>query len=227
MYSTKRKFYIFICLSFLLLTLSGISQAQSYSFRYYTRFEIEHASEPPNIKGLPDLDFPEVAQKNGVEGTLKAKMTLGEDGKTRDIVILEGLPDGVNEAFIKAAQKMYFQPARKSGNPVPTTLYMDFIVSVGYSEKDKDVTKPKITEKPVPVYPEKYRAEKIKGKVDVGIMFFKDGTLEVVSVGSVMPKEFDQAARAAASKIKFQPAVHKKSKKAVGQAMMVVFDFKP
>lgn len=227
MYSKKRNPYVFITLSFFILMLSGIAQAQSYSFRYYTRFEVEYSAEPPSIKGLPDLDFPEAAKKNGVEGTLKAKMTLGEDGKTRDIVILEGLPDGINEVFTKAAKNMYFQPSRKNGKPIPTTLFMDFVVSVGYDENDKSVSKPKIIVKPVAVYPEKYRAEKIKGKVDVGIMFYKDGTLEITGVGSVMPKEFDQAAREAASKIKFEPAIHKKSKKPVGQAMTVVFEFKP
>lgn len=227
MYSKKNKFYIFIFLTFFLLTFSGIGQAQSYSFKYYTRIEVEHAAEPPNIRNVPDLDFPEAAKKNGVEGTLKAKMTLGEDGKTRDIVILEGLPDGVNEAFTRAAEKILFQPARKNGKPAPTTLFMDFIVSVGYNEDDKSVSKPKITDKPAAVYPEKYRAEKLKGKVEVGVMFYKDGTVEVTGVGSVMPKEFDHAAREAASKIKFEPAIHKKSKKKVGQAMTVIYEFKP
>lgn len=228
MHPTKRKLYIFICLSFFLLTFSAaVAQAQKYSFRYYTRFEVEHGAQPPNIQNVPDLDFPEPAKKNGVEGTLKAKMTLGEDGKTRDIVILEGLPDGVDEAFKKAAQNIYFQPAKKNGKPMPTTLFMDFVVSVGYDEGDKNVGKPKIIEKPVAAYPEKYRAEKLKGKVEVGVMFYKDGTLEVVRISSVMPKEFDRAAQEAASKIKFEPAVHKKTRKTVGQAMTVIYEFKP
>jgi TonB family protein len=186
-----------------------------------------HATEPPELGGLPDVDFPDSARKNGVEGTLKAKMTLGENGKVRDIVITQGLPHGVDEAFTKAVQNYYFKPAKQNGQPVPITMYLDFIVTMDYSEGDKNVNKPKITEKPDPVYPEKYRAEKLKGKVEVGVMFYKDGTLKIIRVSSVMPKEFDQSAIAAAEKIKFEPAVHKKSKNPVGQAMTVVYDFKP
>lgn len=226
MNSFKRKIYIFISLTIFLLLTGEIIQAQSLSFRYYSRVEMLNANEPPELGGLPELDYPEAARKNGVEGTLKAKMTLGEDGKVRDIVILEGLPFGVSEAFTKAMQYYSFQPARRNGQPVPSTMYVDFIVAVGYDEDDKNVNKPKIIDKPEPVYPEKYRAEKLKGKVEVGVMFYKDGTLKIIRVSSVMPKEFDQSATAAAEKIKFEPAVHKKSKNPVGQAMTVVYDFK-
>ncbi len=227
MNSYKRKLFIVISLTMFLLLTGEMIQAQSLSFRYFSRVEMSNATEPPELGGLPELDYPEAARKNGVEGTLKAKMTLGENGKVRDIVILEGLPHGVSEAFTKTMQGYNFQPARSHGQPVPTTLYVDFIVTVGYDEGDKNVSKPKIVEKPVPVYPEKYRAEKLKGKVEVGVMFYKDGTLKIINVSSVMPKEFDQAAVAAAEKIRFEPAVHKKSKNPVGQAMTVVYDFKP
>lgn len=227
MNSFNRKIFIFISLTIFLLLTGEIIQAQSLSFRYYSRVEMLGANEPPELGGLPEFDYPEAARKNGVEGTLKAKMTLGEDGKVRDIVILEGLPFGVNEAFTKAMQYYYFKPAKRNGQPVPSTMYVDFIVTVGYDEGDKNITKPKIIEQPAPFYPEKYRAEKLKGKVEVGVMFYKDGTLKIISVSSVMPKEFDQAATAAAEKIKFEPATHKKSKSPVGQAMTVVYDFKP
>lgn len=227
MYSTKRKFFILVSLSFFLLLVSGVSRAQNFSFNYYSRIEMIDVTEPPNISGLPDVDYPESARKSGVEGTLKAKMTLGEDGKIRDIVILQGLSNDVNAAFTKAAQNLFFQPAKKHGKPAPATLFLDFIVTVGYSEGDKNVNKPKITDKPAAAYPEKYRAEKLKGKVDVGVIFYKDGTLKIINVSSVMPREFDYAAREAASKIKFEPAVHKKSKIPVGQAMTVIYEFKP
>jgi len=42
-----------------------------------------------------------------------------------------------------------------------------------------------------------------------------------------MPNEFDKAAAEAAAKIRFQPAVHKKSKADVSQKMVVEYDFKP
>jgi TonB family protein len=106
-------------------------------------------------------------------------------------------------------------------------MNLDYIVSVFYSEDDKNVSKPQITEKPAPAYPSSQLSEKLKGKVSVNVMFFAAGTLKVLGVNSVMPREFDKAAMEAAAKIKFEPAVHKKSKKPVSQVMAVEYEFKP
>ena len=224
MNSLKQKlFFLFI----IALASVAAAQAQSVSFNYKYLFDMTGANEPPQINGVPNVEYPDAARKNGVEGVLKANLTLGEDGKVRDIIISQGLPDGVTEAFTKAAQSMYFLPAKKNGKPVAIKMSIDFIITAEYSESDKNVTKAKIIEKPAPVYPPKYLAEKVKGKVSVAVMFFADGTLKVLGVSSTMPKEFDRAALEAAARIKFQPAVHKKSKKVVSQQMTVEYEFKP
>ncbi len=58
-------------------------------------------------------------------------------------------------------------------------------------------------------------------------MFYSSGMLKVLGVSSVMPKEFDRAAQAAAAMLKFSPAIHKKSKQPVSQQITVDYDFKP
>lgn len=224
MNSFKQKLFFFFIIA---LVSAAAAQAQSFSFNYKYLFDMTGANEPPQINGIPNFDYPEAARKNGVEGVLKAGLTLGEDGKVRDIIINQGLPDGITEAFTKAAQNMYFLPAKRNGQPVAIKMSIDYIVTATYSENDKNVTKAKIIEKPAPVYPPNLLAEKVKGKVSVGVMFFADGTLKVLGVSSTMPKEFDKAALEAAAKIKFQPAVHKKSKKVVSQQMTVEYEFKP
>jgi TonB family protein len=223
----ERKKSLCLFLMFPVVMFSAIAaQAQSISFNYYYKVDMSGADEYPQIGGLQRFDYPEEARKSGVEGTLKADLTLGEDGKVRDVVVNQGLP-GVTEAFTKALQNMYFQPAKRNGRAVSVKMSIDFVVTAEYSENDKNVTKPKILEKPAPVYPPNQIAEKVKGKVDVAVMFYADGKLKVVGFNSTMPKEFDKAAVEAASKIKFQPAVHKKSKKAVAMQMTVVYEFKP
>jgi TonB family protein len=210
------------------VTLSAVAaQAQNVSFDYYYNFDLSGAHELPQLGGFSNLSYPEEARKNGVEGTLKASLTLGEDGKTRDIVIINGLPSGVTEAFTKTLQTLYFQPAKRNGKPVAVKMTIDFTVTAEYDETDKNVTKPKFLEKPTPVYPSKYLAEKVKGKVEVRVLFFANGKVKVVGTSSTMPKEFDTAAAEAAAKIKFEPAVHKKSKKQVSQQMIIEYDFKP
>lgn len=216
-----------IFLFIIALVSVSAAQAQSISFSYKYLFDMTGANELPQINAVPNFDYPDAARKNGVEGVLKASLTLGEDGKVRDIVINQGLPDGITEAFTKAVQNMYFLPAKRNGKPVAVKMSIDFFLTAEYSETDKNVTKAKITDKPAPVYPPKYIAEKVKGKVAVAVMFFADGTLKILGVSSTMPKEFDRVSVEAASKIKFQPAVHKKSKKQVSQQMTVEYEFKP
>lgn len=221
----------FTPLSFFRLTLfvallSAVGYGQSVSFNYLYKPEPAMIDAPPVIGELT-VDFPEQARKNGVEGTAVAKLVLGEDGKVRGVSIINDLPHGVGAALVTGLQKLYFKPATFRGTPVAINMTVDYKVSIEYTEDDKNVDKVKILEKPTPVYPEKYRADKVKGKVDVLIRFGADGTMRIISVGSTMEREFDKAANEAARGIKFQPAVHKKSKSPVNQQITVSFDFKP
>lgn len=222
----KQKPLLFIISLCFISMFSVAIKAQEVSFNYYYSFESSEANEPPQINGF-DFDYPETARKNGVQGTLKASLTLGENNKVRDIKILQSLPFGVEEAIVKGLQNLYFKPAGKNGQPVAITMFFDFVVTAVYDEADKNVTKPQILEKPVPIYPPSQIAAKLKGKVQVSILFYADGKIKILGVNSVMPREFDKAAVEAAEKIRFQPAVHKKSKADVSQKMIVEYEFKP
>jgi TonB family protein len=222
----KRNFLFCLILLCFISVFSVAGRAQEISFNYFYSFGRVEADEAPQINGV-DIDYPEVARKNGVEGTLKASMILGENGKVRDIKVLQSLPHGVEAAVVKGLQNLYFKPAKLNGQPVAIPMDFDFVVTAVYNEDDKNVTKPKILEKPAPVYPSKYAAEKLKGKVQVAVLFFTDGKVKILGVSSVMPREFDRAAAEAAAKIRFLPAAHKKSKADVAQKMVVEYDFKP
>jgi len=215
---------LFVCV--LLLLVSGVS-AQQMFFSYKYEFERAMITEPPDLTGSLEVDYPEAARKNGIEGKVKVTATLGENGKVRDIVIVDNLGYGTGEAVAAGLQKFAFKPAKFNGTPTPMKMTVIYTVSLYYDETDKDVTKPKILEKPLPVYPESQRAEGMKGKVIVTILLKPDGEVQVLSVNSVMHKDFDKAAEAAAKNLKFLPAVHKKSKQPVSQAMSVEYAFKP
>jgi TonB family protein len=182
--------------------------------------------ESPEIGGIK-INYSEEARKNGVQGTVKATATLGEDGKVRDIKIDQDLPSGVGAAVVAGLQAMTFKPAAVNGKPVPIVMHLDYVITLTFLEDDKNVVKPQIVDKPAAVYPSKYLADKTKGTVSVQVLFKEDGTLQVGSVNSVMPKEFDQAAREAAAKIQFKPAVHKKTRQPVTEQMTVTYEFKP
>lgn len=212
---------------FVLFIAAAGASAQAVGFEYLYKFEPTMMTSRPQLGGL-EVEFPAAARKNGVEGRVIAAVTLGEDGRTRDISILQDLPHGVGAAVVDGLKKWYFKPAAFEGKPVAVKATVDYIVTMVYGEGDSAVSKPVITTKPVTAaYPPKYLADKVKGKVAVVVLFRADGTKKVVSVTSTMPREFDRAAVEAVAALQFKPALHKKSKKPVSAEMTVEYDFKP
>jgi TonB family protein len=205
---------------------SGSAYSQDLSYNYTYKLLLENADQAPRITGIDDFVLPEGARKNGVTGTVKVDLVLGENARTRDIVVTQGLPNGVTEAVTKILQTLYFEPARLDGKPVSSKMQFEFVITAVYKEDDKNVAKVKIISKLEAPYPSDYKGEKVKGKVAVMVLFMEDGFLRVMGVSSTMPREFDRAAAEAAKNIQFTPAMHKKSKKNVSQQLTVEFEFK-
>ena len=132
----KRNALFCLILLCFISVFSVAAKAQEYSFNYLYSFGRVEADEPPKINGV-DVNYPETARKNGVEGTVKASVILGEDGRTRDIKILQSLPFGVDEAVTKGLQSLYFEPAKLNGQPVAIPMTLNFIVTAVYDEGDK------------------------------------------------------------------------------------------
>lgn len=214
-------------IAFAIVVFSAQAFGQSLSFNYKYNLQLtENIDKAPNITGLDDVDFPEQARKNGITGVVKAELILGEDGKSRDITITQGLPYGVTEAVTKVLKTIYFEPARLEGKTVPVKLLFEFHISSLYGENDKAVNKAKITYQPQVSYPASYTGERVKGKVEVTVHLLANLTVRVLNATSTMPRAFDLAAMEAAKEVKFEPAVHKKSKETVSQQATVVFEFK-
>ena len=208
------------------MVFSGSVSAQQMYFSYEYKFEPAMITEPPELGGL-EVDYPEIARKNGIEGTVRVSATLGEDGKVRDIAIIDNLGHGTGEAVAAGLQRFTFKPAKFQGKPTAMKITVNYVVSLYYDENDKNVTKPKIADKPLPVYPASQRASGMKGKVSVRVLLKASGEVQVLGVTSVMERDFDKAAQEAAKNLKFSPAVHKKSKLPVSQQITVEYDFKP
>src|SRR5688500_14903343 len=105
-----KKTTLLICFAILLLlvTFSNLAQAQEVSLNYYYKLEPTPLTEPPKFIGAPQIEYPDAARKNGLEGTLKAYFTITADGSTKDIVIEQTLPFGVEEAVKTGLQKLRF-----------------------------------------------------------------------------------------------------------------------
>lgn len=223
--SVARILWVLSIYSFFVFAQTALSQETSGSAKFH--FDFAGASEAPKLGGMPSVGFPDEAIRNGVEGVLVAEMTLAPSGKVEDIVFTASLPFGYEQAVIDAFAALNFTPAKKNGEPVPVRMIIELTISMVFREGDKKASKPEITEKPEAGYPGSELADKRKGDVTVEVLFKKDGTLEILSVGSTMPKAFDEAAKEAAKNIRFIPGIHKKSEKPVSVKMSVVYKFKP
>jgi len=66
----------------------------------------------------PRPNYTEDARRNKVQGTVRVRVLVGADGAVKNVKILGGLPDGLNEEAIRAAYQIRFRPAMKSGQAV-------------------------------------------------------------------------------------------------------------
>jgi TonB family protein len=70
--------------------------------------------------------YTEDALQNRIEGTVVLNVMFTADGKIRNIRVVRGLPDGLSEKAIEAAQKIRFNPAVKDGVPVNVRGNLEF-----------------------------------------------------------------------------------------------------
>lgn len=75
--------------------------------------------------------YPELARKAGMEGRVIVKVWIDRKGKVKDVVILKGATEVLNEAAIKAAKQWEFTPAMMKHGPVDvwSTLTFNFKLS--------------------------------------------------------------------------------------------------
>jgi len=66
--------------------------------------------------------YPELAQKNFVEGKVLAEVTIDAEGKVQDVVILKSLGFGCDEQVVKTLSEMpNWTPATRNGVSIPQT----------------------------------------------------------------------------------------------------------
>jgi TonB family protein len=85
----------------------------------------------PVLLNRPTPVYPDEARRNNVQGVVRLRVLVGEDGLIKRVSVIAGLPDGLNEAAMKAAQKMKFRPAMNDGKPVAywlNNVLIEFII---------------------------------------------------------------------------------------------------
>jgi TonB family protein len=80
----------------------------------------------PTILYKEKAKYTEEARQNKIQGTVVLNVIFTADGRITSIRVVRGLPDGLTEKAIEAAQKIRFNPAVKNGAPVSVRGNLEF-----------------------------------------------------------------------------------------------------
>ncbi len=115
---------------------------------FFTLKKLEQ--EPPDFVAVekqpqpinnPGPVYPEAALKDGIEGTVWAKIWVDEQGHSRKAVILKSDAEVFNQATVDAAMKWKFKPAVLKGKPVAVWVTIPFKFKMDNSKTNQNKTK--------------------------------------------------------------------------------------
>jgi TonB family protein len=83
-------------------------------------------TSPLKILSKPKATYTDAARTNGVQGSVRLKVTLLASGSVGSIVPVTRLPHGLTEQAIAAARQIRFEPKKVNGVPITTTVTFDY-----------------------------------------------------------------------------------------------------
>lgn len=86
----------------------------------------------PQLKGgissvMKHINYPEIAQKAGIEGRVYVQFIIDEQGNVNNPVVLKGIGGGCDEEAIRAVKKAQFTPGLQRGKPVKVKYSMPIL----------------------------------------------------------------------------------------------------
>ncbi|MBK8166404.1 MAG: energy transducer TonB [bacterium] len=85
------------------------------------------SSENPKVLLQVKAEYPEMARRAGLEGTVTVKVLVGPDGTVKDAVIIVGVNPLLNKAALEAARKWKFIPGKQRNIPVKAWMALPFV----------------------------------------------------------------------------------------------------
>lgn len=77
--------------------------------------------------------YTEEAKQAGIQGVVKLEAVFRADGKVKVSRVLSGLPKGLTERAVEAAELIQFEPAKKDGKPVSVRRLLEYKFEADYS----------------------------------------------------------------------------------------------
>ena len=125
----KQDFRHFILAVVMSVVLGGMGWAQNVAPGKPPQTEKVHrigeGATPPEVTKRVDPELSEEARRDKVQGTVVLSFVVGVDGIPRDITVKRSFGHGLDEKAIEALRQWRFEPGRKDGQPVPTTVTIE------------------------------------------------------------------------------------------------------
>ncbi len=103
-----------------------IEQLNSFPLDDPTVFSPKNVDTKARIIQKPEPTYSEEARRYRITGTVILKAVFASDGAVKKILIVQALPCGLTENSVKAASKIQFTPAMLNGQPVSTSLQLEY-----------------------------------------------------------------------------------------------------
>jgi TonB family protein len=87
---------------------------------------------PAEILFKPTPDYTDSARQARDEGEVLLRVTFAATGEIRILDVVKGLPHGLNESAVRAAEKIRFKPATRDGRPVDSTAIVHITFQLAY-----------------------------------------------------------------------------------------------
>jgi protein TonB len=84
------------------------------------------SSENPKILQWAKPEYPEMARRAALEGTVIVKVLVGPDGTVKDAIVVQGVNPLLNKAAVEAARRCKFIPGKQRNIPVKAWMALPF-----------------------------------------------------------------------------------------------------
>jgi len=74
----------------------------------------------------PEPGYTESARQKNVSGTVRLRVLLRADGTAKVLRVVKGLPEGLTEKAIQAAEQVKFKPAERDGRPASSVITLEY-----------------------------------------------------------------------------------------------------
>lgn len=124
--------YLWAILIALSCSLAGLSLAATSEARPVQNQAADKVYKPDEVTVRakitlkPEPRYTDEARQNRTSGTVVLEMVLRASGEVTDITVLRGLPHGLTESSIRAAQATKFEPALKDDRKVSQSVRVEY-----------------------------------------------------------------------------------------------------